>query len=117
MSKRILTKEHLEKLKKGRASRGEKLSLVCALSDKVQIWKDKHQYILRVSGKTDTHHPFLEQVLEATYELMYKELLSQQTQKDLTGLLKAINEHRQWFDVAVKNVLVEHLEGHLRPKL
>jgi hypothetical protein len=116
MTKRKLTKEHLEKLKKGREKRNEESGLVCKFGGKVEIWCDNRQFILKVAGRPDTYFPCLELVLDDICELKLREISSKQNQKDISGLFAALKEHREWFEKEVKRVLKENLKGRLRPK-
>lgn len=116
MAKRKLTKEHLEKLKKGRQQRLEKNGLVCKIGDRVEVWADDRQYILKVKGRSDTYFPALDMLLGELFESKIRELSTQQNRKHITDLQLAIAEAMKWFEKNYRSDAIKRGIAHSRAK-
>ena len=94
---KTLSKEHVEKLKKGRQKNiTEKYGLVCRINDEIEIWADQYQYILKRAGIKEGHYPSLNLAVEDLLDMRLKERLIANNQKNIEGLLNALEEFQIW---------------------
>ena len=102
----MLKKQHLQKMKNGRLKHFEKnQGLVCRINNEIEIWADKHQFILKINGQTEGYYPNIISVLDALLEFKEKELMLASKEKNLLSIKQAIQESREWMKKIIKPLL------------
>ena len=105
MTKKKLSKEHLEKLKKGRQKKGEETGLVCTIGNDIEVWADAHQFILRMNGCANSYFANLTHIMDELLERKIKELAVKNQRNDLIGVQEAIAKAQEWLEKQVKSLL------------
>jgi len=99
--KKKLTKEHKRKMMEGKKKiRG----LIWKINNNASVYSDSYQYILTAYGHV-TYHPSLPMVLDELLDMRQKRKLVRNKSKDITGVLNALKEARQWMEEIVKPIL------------
>lgn len=102
----MVTKEHLQKLKEGRLKHlEENQGLVCRIDDKIEIWADRYQFILKINGQTEGYFPDIISVLHELISIKERQLMLVSKSKDLQSVKQAIEVTREWLNKTVKPIL------------
>jgi|GEM_PF-4913934 len=107
----MVTKEHLQKLKAGRLKHlEENQGLVCRIDDKIEIWADKYQYILKINEQVEGYYSDIYSVLNALIDIKMKQLMLAGQGKNLQSVLQAIGDTKIWMEKTVKPLLCPDIE-------
>lgn len=103
---KTLTSEHLARLQAGRAkSKKENGGLVCNIDERISIWADQFQFILRINGATRGYYHDIDLILEELMTDKAKELMIVDQRKNLESVLNAITSARAWLNEMVAPAL------------
>jgi hypothetical protein len=101
-----LSAEHLQKIQEGRKKHLARTNgLVCAIDERIQIWADEYQYILKIDGSVEGYYPGIACVLQTLFESKAKELMIADRRKDLIGVREAIVQAHKWLYEIVMPIL------------
>jgi hypothetical protein len=100
-----MEKELIEKLKKGREEYLKKENgLVCKINDRLEVWVDRYQYILKVDGNdnNNTYFTSVEHIFDELLFIKEKEFMLASKAKDILSVKKSIDESKKWLEEIIK---------------
>jgi len=95
-----MTKENkIQKLVDGRKEYLQKNNgLVCIIDERIEIWADEYQFVLKKNEQTKGYFGSIEMVLDELLSMKQKELMIANKRKDLLSAKQAIEESRVWME-------------------
>ncbi|MDP2736491.1 MAG: hypothetical protein Q8O59_01755 [bacterium] len=103
---RSLNAEHLQKIQEGRKNHLARTNgLVCTIDERIQIWADQYQFILKVDGSLEGYYPDIISVLHSLFDSKAKELMIADKRKDLISVRDAIVQAQKWLNEVVSPIL------------
>ncbi len=112
MTKRKLSRKDIDKMIKGRKNRKEKTGLVCKLDNRIEVWADLRQYILRMNGYSESYFYCLNHIMDELLERKTRELAVKNQRNDLIGVREAVVNAQGWMEEQVKPLLNLHSNIH-----
>jgi hypothetical protein len=100
-----MDKKHKENLKKGRKEYLKKENgLVCKINDEIEIWADKYQYILKISGNDNNNSYFssIDHIFDELLLIKEKEFMLAGKTKDILSVKKSIDDSKKWLEEVVR---------------
>jgi hypothetical protein len=100
-----MQKKHKEKIKKGREQYLEKENgLVCKINDRLEIWVDRHQYILRIDNNKnrDTYFTSVDHIFDELLLIKEKEFMLAKKAKNIQSVKDSVDESKKWLEDIVK---------------
>lgn len=102
----MLKEQHLQKMKEGRLKHFEKnQGLICRINNEIEIWADKHQFILKINEQTEGYYSDIISVLDTLLESKKKELMLASKEKNLLSIKQAIQKSKEWMEKIIKPLL------------
>jgi len=105
--KKTISENHKKILKEARAKaleiKSQTEGLICKISDDIEIWADRYQYILKISDRYNytTYHATITQVLDDLLEYKEKQLMTESERKDVVSIQKSVIDARKWMKEVV----------------
>ncbi|MFA5360053.1 MAG: hypothetical protein WC349_03820 [Patescibacteria group bacterium] len=102
----MVTEEHVQKLKEGRLKHLEETQgLICKIDDKIEIWADKYQFVLKINGQTEGYFPDIISVINELIDIKMKQLMLFSDSKNLQSVKQAVEDTKEWVEKIVKPLL------------